>query len=148
MKMTNRRAFVLTIGLVSLCGVLGCGGDDSGSRFQLSGTVTYEGKPVPFGRIDFFPDSSAGNSGPAGFADIVDGKYDTSKTGKGTSGGAYVASVTGSSAPPVVQTVGDEEFFNKTPVAPATLFQDVRIKADIPKEKSTIDFDIPTAVDR
>ncbi|MEX1039113.1 MAG: hypothetical protein WDZ51_00680 [Pirellulaceae bacterium] len=145
MKKMIRRAFVLTIGLVSLCGALGCGADDSGSRFQLSGTVTYEGKPVPFGRIDFVPDSTAGNSGPAGYADIVDGKYDTSKTGKGTSGGAYVANVSGSSAPPVVQTVGDEEFFKNPPAVTTSLFQNVRIKTDIPKETSTIDFEVPSA---
>ena len=58
--------------------------------FLVSGTVTYQGKPVPRGTLLLTPDSSKGNSGPAVVADIVDGKFETPPTAKTRhQGGVY-----------------------------------------------------------
>jgi hypothetical protein len=49
--------------------------------------VTYDGKPVPGGRILFTPDR--GNPGPASVAEITDGKYRT-RSEKGVIGADQV----------------------------------------------------------
>ncbi|MCR9119920.1 MAG: hypothetical protein NXI22_23535, partial [bacterium] len=64
----------------------GCG--ESGPvRYQVSGKVQFQGKPVPAGSVIFTPDTAQGNSGPQGVAEIVDGAYRTSGGGLGTVGG-------------------------------------------------------------
>jgi hypothetical protein len=81
--------------LTTLCG---CGGsvDEGPERFDVSGTVTFDGKPVPTGTIYFNP--AEGHSGPQGFAAIVDGKYDTASEGKGTVGGPHSVRIEGADA--------------------------------------------------
>ena len=118
-----------------LC-VQGCGGTDGPTTFNLSGNVTFDGKPVPAGQIVFEPDSAAGNSGPQAFAAIRDGKYDTT-TGKGTVGGPHVVRITGTEAG---GAGGTSEAGPETEEAPTELFSDFQTKADLPKELSTMDF--------
>lgn len=110
-------------------GLAGCGGNsDPTKRFDLSGTVTFDGKPVPAGTILFEPDAGKGNKGPAGFATIADGKFDTSVGGKGTIGGPHVARLSGSEG-----KSGDG----------APLFADFTVGVNLPKEKSTQKFEVP-----
>ena len=59
--------------------------------YRVSGTVTYEGKPIPKGLIFFDPQAD----GPQGFANILGGKYDTTALGKGVRGGQYNIRVNG-----------------------------------------------------
>ena len=90
--------------------IAGCG-PQGPARYRVHGTITYEGKPVPLGRIVFEPDVLKGNRGPQGFAVVENGLFDTSvKHGKGTSGGpmvvtidAYEASSPGQAARPLLQ---------------------------------------------
>lgn len=58
--------------LLSGCGLLSEGGP---ARYEVSGTVTYQGAPVPYGEIVFEPDSTKGNEGPAARAVIQNGAY-------------------------------------------------------------------------
>ena len=67
----------------------GCGDD---GKFTVSGTVTFEGEPVPAGEIRFTPDK--GNKGPIILTQIKDGKYSTPDN-KGIVGGAYQLRVSG-----------------------------------------------------
>ena len=119
-----------------LCSWVGCGGGGDGpDRYDLSGNVTFKGSPVPAGRVVFEPDSSAGNSGPQGFSQIENGRYDTS-IGKGTVGGPHIMRITGLSSAAAPEN-------EDTPVEP--LFAEYQTKADLPKEKSTMDFDVPAS---
>ncbi len=61
-------------GLVVLCAV-GCGGGDDGRH--LSGTVTFDGKPVAAGVIYFDPDGAKEHTGSQGYAVIKNGHFDT-----------------------------------------------------------------------
>ncbi len=109
----------------------GCGGDDKGvKRYNVSGTVTFEGKPVPFGTIMFSPDSAKGNKGPQGIATIVDGKYDTAN-GRGIVGGPHQIAITGANE----KGSGDE---NAPPVK--SLFPEFKTEFNFPEEESTKDF--------
>ena len=111
--------------------IAGCSGDDGPRRYDLSGTVTFDGKPIPMGSIIFQPDSSAGNSGPQGAAEIRNGKYDTSDR-KGIIGGPHIVRITGF----------DGVAENEMEVVPP-LFAEYQIKSDLPKESGTIDFEVP-----
>lgn len=114
--------------------IAGCGGDSGPPRYDVSGTVTYNGQPVPEGVISFRPDGSKGNEGPAANANIIDGKYDTSVAGKGTVGGAHVVIIRGFDG----EARPDDELPHGKP-----LFSEYTTNVDLPKSQGeTIDFDV------
>ena len=78
---------------VAVAAVAGCGGEEK--LYTVSGTVTYNGNPIPKGLIFFDPDATKGGSGTQGFASILDGKFTTAEKGKGVKGGAYSIRVSG-----------------------------------------------------
>src|SRR5690349_16503455 len=118
---TSLSALVL-FGVVLTCGC------SSGDRvYQLSGNVTYDGKPVPAGHIIFEPDNNAGATGGSGFAKIKDGHYDTSiLDGRGVLGGPHIVRIQG------LDGVVRGELLNGIP-----LFQEYVTTADLPKGNGT-----------
>ncbi len=58
----------------AVAALVGCG--DSVKTADVSGTVTYDGKPVEEGAISFVP---ADGKGPSGGGTIKDGKYTATK---------------------------------------------------------------------
>jgi hypothetical protein len=105
----------------------------------MSGKVTFNGKPVPGGKIYFIPDSSKGNSGPTGYADIKDGTYDTSAAGgMGVVGGPTIVAIEGidpNAAPDKKQQSED--------VTAKLLFPRYETAVDLPKGDGTKDFEVP-----
>ncbi|MFG0262368.1 MAG: hypothetical protein ACF788_08255 [Novipirellula sp. JB048] len=73
---------------------IGCG-PSGPERHRISGTVTYQGNPVPHGTIMFEPDSAKGNSGAAGSAMIIEGRFDSAEGGTGFTGGPQIVSIQG-----------------------------------------------------
>jgi hypothetical protein len=122
------RYFVSAALAATLCLVIGCGGEDV-DRFDISGTINYDGKPLPAGTIIFEPDKAAGNEGAPGFAQITDGKYDTATGGKGTIGGPQVVRIEGRDPTPT----SDGQMLTVTH----------QTTADLPKETTTKDFNVP-----
>ena len=121
------------------CGLLGCG-SDAPETYHVSGNVTFDGKPVPAGLIRFTPDSSKSNSGPAGYARIADGRFDTSaEGGKGHVGGPMIVQIDGSSSDP------GEIPTDESGIEPdiKVLFSTWQTTADLPKEDATQDFEVP-----
>ncbi|MGB9689681.1 hypothetical protein [Thermogutta sp.] len=101
--------------------------------YHVSGTVTFDGKPVPAGSILFEPDQTKGNTGPAGFAKIKDGKFDTRNNGRGTIGGPHVVRII------ALDGVPGEELPEGAPLAPEYVTH-----ADLPKENNHQEnFNIP-----
>jgi hypothetical protein len=96
--------------------------------YRVSGVVTHAGKPIPKGLIFFDPKAD----GPQGFANIVDGKYDTAIQGKGIRGGSYNIRVNGF----------DGKEANEAPFGQA-LFPEYNGAKDLPQEDSTYDLEIP-----
>lgn len=125
-------SLVLMLGLLAGCG--------SGERiYRLSGTVEFKGKPVPAGYIVFEPDTSKGNSGPAGRCEISKGKFDTGQgDGRGTVGGAHLVRIVGLSADPNANA--DE---GKEVSLPLPLFPPYETTVELPMENSTQDFEVP-----
>lgn len=119
----------------------GCrGGADGPQRYEVSGTVTYDSKPVPRGSVFFEPDESAGASGPQGYAEIHDGKYSTSASGgKGAVTGAHLVRIEGFGADS--EAVADS-FGEK--IVPQ-LFSEYKTTVTLPQGNSRQNFDIPAA---
>jgi hypothetical protein len=117
------------------CLALGCGD----SAYRVSGKVTFKGQPIPEGRIFFIPDSSKGNKGPTGSAEIKDGQYDTAgPNGKGSIGGPMMIRIEAwdpSKSPPKV----DKSALASKPA----LFPPYQTSADLPKSDSNKDIDVP-----
>jgi hypothetical protein len=112
----------------------GCGGSSGTRGVDVSGTVIFNGIPVPRGVIYFDPDTAANNDGVQGFARIRDGAYDTRETSKGIGGGPYRVRITGATAE------GD---------GPAkALFGEYSVSVDFPFETTTRDFEVPASVAR
>lgn len=128
-----RRLTLLAITAVTLV-VAGCGGPEDGPpRFEIAGTVTHKGQPVPQGFIQFQPDGSKGNSGPAGSATIVDGKFDTAISGQGTIGGPHHVLISGFD--------GQADLENELPFG-KQLFSDHKSEIDLPKQSHQFDFKV------
>jgi hypothetical protein len=80
------------IGLLAL--LVSCSSEEK--LIRISGTVLCDGEPVPLGDIYFEPDAMKGQKGQAGFAEIRDGKFDTSKPGnQSVKPGAYEIRILG-----------------------------------------------------
>lgn len=112
-----------------LVGATGCGG---GPPYTVSGKVTFDGQPIPLGRIYFDADGRQGNSGASGYTDIRDGVYDTAKVGKGASGGPTTVRIQG-----FKKEGADASGFGPP------LFQEYTTSVDLPRGNSTHDFDVP-----
>jgi hypothetical protein len=108
----------------------GCG--EGTKDFHVSGLITFQGKPIPKGQIFFDPDLAKKNDGPQGYALIVDGKYDTRSTKRGTVGGAYVIRIAGFDGKPGAEL----------PMG-SPLFTEYRVERDLPKGDSVQDIDVP-----
>lgn len=96
--MRNGITVCLCLAVLSL---LGCGG--SGLKLQdVKGKVTFAGKPIAYGTLEFIPDTARGNKGPAGNAEIVNGEYSTRNVGgRGVVTGPHVVRITGYEEKPV-----------------------------------------------
>jgi hypothetical protein len=126
----NRSNAALVFVLLLAALPAGCGGE---RIYNLSGTVTFQGKPVPAGQIVFEPDPSAGNSGPPAFAKIKGGQYDTRiLDGRGSVGGPHLVTIHGRDGIP------RGELLNGLP-----LFRDYTTKVDLPKADAKHDFEVP-----
>lgn len=123
--------FIIGWGLMVAAGGCGKSGPET---YDVSGTVTYNGQPVPVGQILFQPDISQGNKGPGCVVRIKEGRYDTSENGKGHIGGPHILVISGgtdqSNVPPEERTGGGQ-------------FREVKLKLDLPKSTSEQDLSLP-----
>jgi len=103
---------------------------------DVSGEVTFDGKPIPAGRIYFNADVTKGNDGPQGYADIIDGKFDTrNKGGKGAHGGPTVA---------VIEGYDGNKQANPSSQG-QRLFKKYSVAVELPKEACTKNFEVPAS---
>lgn len=114
----------------------GC--DDRGIVLtHVRGAATFQGQPLTYGVIEFVPDVSRGAKGPAGQAEIIDGRFTTkSPGGRGVIDGPHLVRITGYSDRPVDSA--DE-------TAPVTAVKPMFAAYSIPVESlaEEADFDVP-----
>lgn len=110
--------------LMAGCVVLvGCG-EAQPERATLRGKVTFEGKPVAYGIMNFGPDIQRGNRGAFGTAEIHNGEYETSPD-YGPTPGAMIVSI---------------QIYNGNPPDNRMLALVPRYMVDIPSGTTTWDF--------
>ena len=82
---------------VALFSVVGCGEGDKFNRQAVSGTISYDGKPLPFGNIEFAPE----NGQPTNLIlEVKAGKFDAKKE-FGLAPGKYTIRVQGTETAPL-----------------------------------------------
>ena len=112
-----------------LLSLAGCGRDDG--RDALSGSVTFDGKPLVYGEVVFRP-----AQGPEGSATVRDGEYSTDDGGQGITKGSNTVIITGYAAEPASNT--DE---TKASEAAPPLFSGYQQQADL--NSATFDIAVP-----
>jgi hypothetical protein len=117
--------------LLLLVFILGCG-HAGPPRYHVSGTVTYQGKPVPVGSILFQPDPSQGNSGAYGNAMIKDGKFDTRVDGEPPIGGPQLV---------IIEAFDGKNTTDLTPYG-NSLTSGYQEKYDLPDKDTTLDIEL------
>jgi hypothetical protein len=128
---TKLRIVLFLSWFVCVALLAGCAKEDP--LYRVFGTVNCNGKPVPKGNIYFDPDPMKGGKGTQGFADILDGKFDTKGVGgKGVQAGAYVIRVLGYDGKPA----------NEAPYG-QVLFNEYTEKKDFTAQDNELTFDIP-----
>ena len=108
-------------------------------RHSLSGNVTFQGNPVPTGRIIFEPDASKGNDGPQGVAMIENGRYSTDKFGRGAISGPLIVRIAGFGGG---NSSADQE---QSSASPKPLFPIYTTKIELKEGSSSFDFEIPAS---
>jgi hypothetical protein len=135
------RVIVGVVAIALLAVVSGCGSD--GPRREIvTGRVTYQGTPVPRGKVIFEP--AHGSSGPLGTATIVDGSFQTER-GRGPAAGPLLVRVEfwlKSSNPPVPAPPMPDTGSRKSD----TWHTAYRTSVDIPLGGGECTIDIPNSV--
>ena len=115
------------IGLLVFLLTVPVGCEKQPTLYEVSGTVLYEGKPVPMGQIRFNPDGD----GTQGFATIRDGKYTTTVEGRGVVGGSHTIQI----------LAYDGKVANETPLGKG-LRPEYTEKKDLPFANTELNFDL------
>ena len=115
----------------------GCGPRD---RYALSGSVTFDGKPIPAGTITFVPFGAGKPGRTAAFCEIKAGKYDT-KTGRNPGSGPHRVMISGCDGVPYQSQMG--EIVENHPMG-KQLFPTHLVEIDVPEENGSVfDFAVP-----
>jgi hypothetical protein len=136
----------LLLPLALLLGQIALGCSEREQLLRVSGRVTFGGRPVPAGQIYFLPDSRRGNHGPAGYATILDGAYDTQggPPGRGVRGGTYQVRIEGHDGQPMADAA-EATIDRIAAFRSKTLFREYLFTADVGAGDAVLDFDVPPA---
>lgn len=123
--------------LLTACVTAGCGPSD---RYALSGSVTFDGKPIPAGTITFLPFGGGKPGRTAGFCKIKAGTYAT-KTGRNPGSGPHRVMISGCDGVPYQSRMGEiveDQSMGKQ------MFPTHLIIIDVPEKSGTVfDFAVP-----
>jgi hypothetical protein len=125
------RSFAVAAAVVALAGLSGCGDE---KLQDVTGTITYDGRPLPAGVVWFDPEPNHPGKPPQGYAYIKDGRFNTAEQGRGVKAGAYLVRVEGFDGKP-----GNELPMGKP------LFTDFQEKREMPKGPVDLEIRIPKA---
>ena len=106
LRSAGRTAITLTL----LC-ALGCGGGTRPNKITVTGNVTYDGKPVEVGQIQFVLNEAGLKGGDNATATIVNGKFSCSSVTPGKNS----VVITGGGVKPAATTVKGYEGIKKMP---------------------------------
>ncbi len=116
-----------------LAGMSGCGTSATPSVYEVSGSVTFAGKPIPAGRVVFEPDTERGARGMVSIADINNGHYVT-RPRRGFGGGPCRVTIYGSDGSLPADNPADHD---------SALFPPWQTTIDLPRVSCQHDFAVP-----
>jgi hypothetical protein len=116
-----------------LAGMSGCGTSPTPTVYEVSGSVTFAGKPIPAGRVVFEPDTERGASGMVSIANITDGQYAT-RPRRGFGGGPCRVTIYGSDGSLPAENPADHD---------NALFPPWQTTIDLPQASCQRDFAVP-----
>lgn len=124
-------------GCICVLGILlmlaGC--STKAKKGQLSGKVTFDGKPVPAGYISFMPEGGVGGQGAVKVAQIKDGVYDTALgTDPGVTPGPTTIRIAGFDGKPQKGFAQGKQIFNP-----------YQVHANLPEGATSQDFIVPAS---
>jgi len=130
---------------LGMVGLASCGRPQA-VQIEVSGTVTYEGQPVPAGVVYFEPTVEAGMTAPTGFAIIRDGRFRTDRVHR-PGPGPYVARVTGGDGrrQGPVASLDPENPPEQAMQLGEAWFRDREIPVDLPDEDVVLELRVPSA---
>ncbi len=120
--------------LVSLFLGSGCGSTGP-EPVDIQGIATFGGTPIVYGTLEFIPDADRQMTGPAGSAEVVDGKFDSKQGGRGVFLGPYDVRVTAWSERPPAGS-NDETVVSK---AEPPLFVAYIVKVNVLADNNVIE---------
>jgi hypothetical protein len=118
--------------LLAATGLAALAGCSRATTFDVSGSVTWKGAPVPVGRVIIEPDAEKGNTGTQTQGRIKDGRYQT-VPGQGAISGPVIVTVAGFDGVPA------PNFPDGYP-----LFRDYKYRCELPADASTLDIEVPS----
>jgi hypothetical protein len=121
--------------LLAACLLAGACRDPGAGPYHVSGKVTFNGQPVPAGKIYFHPDIPRGNVGPPAFAEITNGAYDTRKGGTASQGGPVIVAIEGFDGKTSATDKMGQPLFPEYDILDAVL----------PRANAVMDFDVPAS---
>jgi hypothetical protein len=130
------RQFAFVAWAWSAAAMCGCwrGGGDGPTRYEVTGEVTLNGKPAPWGEIFFQPDAAQKNSGPGTTVRVEKGRFKT-RDGKGVSVGPHVVNIIAYDGIPNRESMDGAPLTKKPYVTTVT----------IPANDSVQNFDVPAS---
>lgn len=118
-------------GMVLVAVALGC--DSQPKLSQISGNVTFKGKPVPAGYVSFSPNLDAGTEGHVRVFMVENGVYDSAKASEpGIPPGTYTIEIAGFDGVRIPMYFQGKQIFNP-----------VKDKHVVPEGITTKDFEVP-----
>jgi hypothetical protein len=137
-----RRVFtagpVAGVFVASLFFITGCGGDGL-SRHAISGTITYDGKPLELGSIALEPDVSAGKVAPSTYTSVADGAFSI-PVDEGPIAGKYNLRIVSFDKSKMKLDVPEG-----TPINMPALFPPYTTQVEIPPPDGVLKVDVPVA---
>ena len=97
-RITGIGLFAVVLGI----GLVGCGGKSGPTLVQLSGTILFEGRPIPPGTLTFIPKEGQGPTATGLIADAGRFTVSTHHPGDGITPGAYRIRVESWETPPTM----------------------------------------------
>lgn len=142
MQIKNRSVGLAGFLLITVM-IAGCSRSDGFQRTIVSGSATYDGKPILKGAIWFVPTESIGNQAPTGFALIQDGQYATAAN-KAPVSGIYTLKITGfDGAEP---TAAEKEELLGSDFLGHALFPEFTQETQISDGTMKLDIDVPKSL--
>lgn len=133
---------VLTCGIALAIPIAGCGPTPV-RRYEISGSVTHQGKPVEDGTVSFDPlagpEADAAPRGiGGGFAHIRRGRYDTTASGRGHAGGPHRVTVVARA-----DRAGASSGQPADLASASSLFEPYEFTVDLPARSDRLDIEVP-----